>query len=118
MRFFTRLVFQNISLCGVEGIVDTHACKDRYMHIYLQKICRYLRKIGRSVSTHCIPNQSVWFVDDVGNAAAFLASPLAASITGSIVYVDNGLHAMGLATDSPAIAGATATTPTKASVRA
>ena len=93
-------------------LFQTHACEDRYMHIYLQ------RKIGRSVSTHSFPNHRVWFVDDVGNAAAFLASPLAASITGSIVYVDNGLHAMGLATDSPAIAGATATTPTKASVQA
>ncbi len=36
--------------------------------------------------------------DDVGNAAAFLLSPLAAGITGSTVYVDNGYHAMGMAT--------------------
>jgi len=34
---------------------------------------------------------------DVGHAAAFLASPLAAAITGSTVYVDNGYHAMGMA---------------------
>lgn len=34
---------------------------------------------------------------DVGNAAAFLCSPLAAAITGSTVYVDNGYHAMGMA---------------------
>lgn len=33
---------------------------------------------------------------DVGAAAAFLASPLAAAITGSVVYVDNGYHAMGM----------------------
>jgi enoyl-[acyl-carrier protein] reductase I len=33
--------------------------------------------------------------DDVGHAAAFLLSPLAAGITGSIVYVDKGYHAMG-----------------------
>lgn len=32
---------------------------------------------------------------DVGNTAAFLLSPLAAAITGTIVYVDNGLNAMG-----------------------
>jgi enoyl-[acyl-carrier protein] reductase I len=36
---------------------------------------------------------------DVGNTAAFLCSPLAAAITGSTVYVDNGFHAMGMATD-------------------
>jgi enoyl-[acyl-carrier protein] reductase I len=34
---------------------------------------------------------------DVGNTAAFLLSPLAAAITGSVVYVDNGYHAMGMA---------------------
>jgi enoyl-[acyl-carrier protein] reductase I len=34
---------------------------------------------------------------DVGNTAAFLVSPLAAAITGSVVYVDNGYHVMGMA---------------------
>ena len=34
---------------------------------------------------------------DVGHTAAFLSSPLAAAITGSVVYVDNGFHAMGMA---------------------
>ena len=35
--------------------------------------------------------------EDVGNTAAFLCSPLAAAITGTTVYVDNGYHAMGMA---------------------
>jgi enoyl-[acyl-carrier protein] reductase I len=34
---------------------------------------------------------------DVGGTAAFLCSPLAQAITGSVVYVDNGFHAMGMA---------------------
>lgn len=34
---------------------------------------------------------------EVGATAAFLASPLASGITGTIVYVDKGLHAMGVA---------------------
>jgi enoyl-[acyl-carrier protein] reductase I len=34
---------------------------------------------------------------EVGNTAAFLTSPLASAITGSVVYVDNGFHAMGMA---------------------
>jgi enoyl-[acyl-carrier protein] reductase I len=33
---------------------------------------------------------------DVGNAAAFLCSPLAAGITGTTLYVDKGYHAMGI----------------------
>lgn len=38
---------------------------------------------------------------DVGHTAAFLASPLAAAITGTTVYVDNGYHAMGMAVSPP-----------------
>lgn len=37
----------------------------------------------------------------MGNTAAFLASPLASAITGAVIYVDNGLHAMGVGVDSP-----------------
>jgi enoyl-[acyl-carrier protein] reductase I len=36
---------------------------------------------------------------DVGHTAAFLCSPLASAITGSVVYVDNGFHAMGMAVE-------------------
>lgn len=41
--------------------------------------------------------------NEIGNVAAFLASPLASAVTGTIVYVDNGLHAMGVAVDSPCL---------------
>jgi enoyl-[acyl-carrier protein] reductase I len=34
--------------------------------------------------------------EDVGRAAAFLASPLAAGITGTTLYVDKGYHVMGM----------------------
>lgn len=64
------------------------------------------------------PLQKDLEADDVGNTAAFLASPLAAAITGSVVYVDNGLHAMGLAVDSPSLSQATAASAEKASVPA
>jgi enoyl-[acyl-carrier protein] reductase I len=47
---------------------------------------------------------------EVGATAAFLCSPLASAVTGSVVYVDNGLNAMGLAVDSAAL-GAAAPAP-------
>lgn len=41
--------------------------------------------------------------EDVGNAAAFLSSPLAAGITGTVVYVDKGYHSMGMAMQESAV---------------
>ena len=41
--------------------------------------------------------------EEVGEAALFLASPKASAITGITLYVDNGLHAMGIAVNSPSI---------------
>jgi enoyl-[acyl-carrier protein] reductase I len=41
--------------------------------------------------------------EEVGTAAAFLTSPLASAITGTVIYVDNGMHAMGLAVDSQSL---------------
>jgi enoyl-[acyl-carrier protein] reductase I len=35
-------------------------------------------------------------LEDVGNAAAFLASDLAGGITAEIVYVDNGFSTVGM----------------------
>lgn len=40
---------------------------------------------------------------EIGNTAAFLLSPLASAITGSVIYVDNGLNAMGISVDSPCL---------------
>lgn len=39
-------------------------------------------------------------LQEVGNVAAFLCSPLASAVTGHVMYVDNGLNIMGLAPDS------------------
>jgi enoyl-[acyl-carrier protein] reductase I len=41
--------------------------------------------------------------EDVGNVAAFLSSPLAVGITGTVVYVDNGYHMMGTAVSAPEV---------------
>jgi enoyl-[acyl-carrier protein] reductase I len=41
-------------------------------------------------------------IEDVGNAAAFLCSDLAAGITGEILYVDGGFSIMGMSAQAPA----------------
>ncbi|MCG8557091.1 MAG: enoyl-[acyl-carrier-protein] reductase [Proteobacteria bacterium] len=38
--------------------------------------------------------------DEIGAAAAFLSSPLAAGITATTLYVDKGFHSMGIAADA------------------
>lgn len=49
------------------------------------------------------PLQKDLTAEEVGTTAAFLASPLASAITGTVVYVDNGMHAMGMAVDSSSV---------------
>ena len=49
------------------------------------------------------PLQRPIVAEDVANAATFLASPLANGITGVVLYVDSGMHAMGVALDSPTL---------------
>ncbi len=53
---------------------------------------------------YCAANQplpGVLTAREVGNTAAFLASPLASGISGTTVYVDKGYHAMGMAVTMP-----------------
>jgi len=45
------------------------------------------------------PLQEMLSAEEVGTTAAFLASPLAAGITGTTIYVDKGFHTMGMAVD-------------------
>jgi enoyl-[acyl-carrier protein] reductase I len=59
-------------------------------------------KILKFVEEHAPMRRNVT-TEDVGNAAAFLLSDLAAGITGEIVYVDSGFSQVvpGMATSSP-----------------
>jgi enoyl-[acyl-carrier protein] reductase I len=49
------------------------------------------------------PLQKDLEADEVGKAAKFLLSPDASAITGVTMYVDNGIHAMGVAVDSASL---------------
>jgi enoyl-[acyl-carrier protein] reductase I len=41
--------------------------------------------------------------EEVGHTAAFLLSPMASGITGTVVYVDKGYHVMGMAVSAPGL---------------
>jgi enoyl-[acyl-carrier protein] reductase I len=63
---------------------------------FIDRMIRYYEAntpLGRSVEA-----------EDVGHAGAFLSSRLAAGITGTVVYVDNGFHAMGASMSAPELA--------------
>lgn len=51
--------------------------------------------------SHNAPLTEPLNADDVGHVAAFLSSSLAAGITGTVVYVDKGYHAMGMSVMDP-----------------
>ncbi len=60
----------------------------------IQRMIRYTRQHS--------PLTREFEATDVGHAAAFLPSPLADAITGTVLYVDNGYHAMGMGVEEPA----------------
>lgn len=51
------------------------------------------------------PLQKELSAEEVGRSALFLLSPAASAITGVTLYVDNGMHAMGVAVNSPSLTG-------------
>ena len=72
---------------------------------YASRAASAIGIIGKMIEyvSHNAPLTDKLTAEEVGAAAAFLASPLASGITGSTVYVDKGYHAMGMAvTDASA----------------
>jgi len=55
---------------------------------FIEKMITYSEKTA--------PLQSSLKAEEVGNSAAFLSSSLASAITGTTLYVDKGMHAMGV----------------------
>eukprot|EP00798_Chlamydomonas_sp_ICE-L_P008981 gene8981-16117_t len=58
---------------------------------------------GHKYSYANAPIQKELAATEVGNVAGFLLSPLASGVTGHVMYVDNGLNTMGMATDSSSL---------------
>jgi enoyl-[acyl-carrier protein] reductase I len=63
-----------------------------------------LRKMLSHVAATA-PIQRNVTIDDVGNAAAFLCSDLAAGISGEVLYVDGGYHTVGMSFPSDSDGG-------------
>jgi enoyl-[acyl-carrier protein] reductase I len=65
---------------------------------YASRAASAIGIIGKMIEyvSHNSPLTDKLTAEEVGTAAAFLASPLASGITGSTVYVDKGYHAMGM----------------------
>ena len=65
---------------------------------YASRAASAIGIIGKMIEyvSHNAPLTDKLTAEEVGSAAAFLASPLASGITGSTVYVDKGYHAMGM----------------------
>ena len=99
IRFHVIKVYQGMVLrCS---LVWCHVAWD------VQSQCGASNSTGASTCRYSYENapiQKELQAREVGNAAAFLLSPLASAVTGSTLYVDNGLNAMGLAVDSQTLA--------------
>ena len=54
------------------------------------------RKVYRATAANA-PLRRNMSMDDVGGAAAFLLSDLGSGVTGEVIYVDGGYHALGMA---------------------
>ncbi|MCA9615672.1 MAG: SDR family oxidoreductase, partial [Myxococcales bacterium] len=59
---------------------------------FIQKIVAYYAQNS--------PIEAPLEASEVGNVAAFLASPLASGVTGTVVHVDKGYHAMAIPVDA------------------
>ena len=70
--------------------ITNHTDGEKFIDSYI-RYCRANAPLARPLSA-----------DDIGRAALALCSPLADAITGTCQYVDNGMHAMGVAADAGA----------------
>lgn len=68
---------------------------------YASRAASAIGFIGKMIDYYALntPIPERLAAEEVGNTAAFLASPLASGITGTLVHVDKGFHAMAVPAD-------------------
>ncbi len=61
-----------------------------------------IKNMGQMLSkvAACSPIKKTITTTQVGNVTAFLCSDMSSGITGEVIFVDNGYHAMGVVTDA------------------
>ena len=61
-----------------------------------------IKNMGKMLTrvASCSPIQQTITTTQIGNATAFLCYDLSSGITGEVLFVDNGYHAMGVVTDT------------------
>jgi enoyl-[acyl-carrier protein] reductase I len=64
---------------------------------FIEKMIEYSEKNS--------PLHKPLYAEEVAYCTTFLCSPLASAVTGTILYVDNGLHTMGVAIEAPSLQG-------------
>ena len=92
VNFILRREFDGIQVRGQSGISDEGDSGSYFVSGIIGKMIDYTTKNS--------PLPEPLAAEDVGHAAAFLCSPLAAAITGSTVYVDKGYNVMGMGVDA------------------
>ena len=75
---------------------------------YASRAASAIGFIGKMISYYeqNAPLTSKLEAEEVANAAAFLSSPLASGITGTVLHVDKGYHSMAVPADVDAALGA------------
>ncbi|KAB1214401.1 Enoyl-[acyl-carrier-protein] reductase [NADH], chloroplastic [Morella rubra] len=76
------------------GMTSAKAALESPQRILGAKSSVFIDRMIEYSSTNA-PLKKELSAEEVGNTAAFLASPLASAITGAVIHVDNGMNAMG-----------------------
>ena len=68
----------------------------------MQPLITWSGRVGATSITYNAPLKKTVSIDEVGDAAVYLLSPLSRAVTGEVHHVDSGYHVVGMkAVDAP-----------------